>query len=335
MSQLQDGHGFSEDRAFTHLSSKMGKHQARELLMNSLPVRDEALVRFLETLAQVGAAARSRRQAEEKRSEQIRTQRQETHVSYSTVLNNVLQSTGGRHLTPVELAVHFSNSYSQQMRAAQPAYAGQPQPGQPGDGNKRNHGNGLGTTAHGTPQAQSSIGIPAKMPGNAGVRPSAVNVNVQQLTNILQSNKLPDGSPLTDEFRKKIEDKRQRLIVQHQQAMAQRQAISASQQQGQQTNGQMTAMHAQNQAALQVNRPQMGTAVTPGIHMYANAGAGQAMGGMSQLQMQQSVAPGTMMNNVQGAMAMPAAQQQYLQQQMMQRPQAHPQHQANQTQNQK
>ncbi|KAK2079576.1 hypothetical protein QBZ16_001971 [Prototheca wickerhamii] len=58
---------YSEERALAALGQRLSKAQARELLVAALPARDDALCRALETLVQVGAAAKQRRLAEEKR----------------------------------------------------------------------------------------------------------------------------------------------------------------------------------------------------------------------------------------------------------------------------
>lgn len=46
-----------------NLSQTLTKQQAREMLMASLPVRDDVLMPLMEALVQIGAAAKQRRQA--------------------------------------------------------------------------------------------------------------------------------------------------------------------------------------------------------------------------------------------------------------------------------
>eukprot|EP00887_Chlorella_sp_A99_P003604 scaffold7.g3604.t1 len=116
----QEGIEYSEDRALSSLNQQMGKSQARELLVASLPVRDDVLMRLTEALVQVGAAAKQRRVMDDKRNEQVRTRRQEPHTSHLT--------TGGRRLSPLELmehanAVHLNQTRQQQMQMQQAAAA--------------------------------------------------------------------------------------------------------------------------------------------------------------------------------------------------------------------
>lgn len=328
--QLHDVEGtYTEEKASARLSAKIGKHQARELLINSLPARDDKLVRYLEVLAQVGASARNRRLAEEKRSEHIRIQRQETHSSYATVLNGIMQQTGGRHLSPIDLAGHLINTYSQVRQV--------PQQGHPvgtvgtfGQGQVPAHGKGPSLTgdqsaqnrqgvAMGQGLPQSSMGIPtgqqvgnvnqAGQAGNnlmsAGRPPgpgSQYSVSLQQLTNILNTNKLPNGAELTEETRKTLEErKRSHLMRIQQQALAQRQVMSGQQVQGQ-------------------GRPPMGAAMAPGIQLYNSSNNGtmpqvgiQTGNGMPGAQVMTSAS--------QGGVMVASGSQQQLAQQMMQRQQ--------------
>eukprot|EP00890_Picochlorum_soloecismus_P001272 jgi/Picsp_1/2145/NSC_05610-R1_helicase sant- dna binding protein len=324
---LHDVEGtYTEEKASARLSLKIGKHQARELLIKSLPARDDKLVRYLEVLAQVGASARNRRLAEEKRSEQIRIQRQEPHSSYATVLNGIMQQTGGRHLSPTDLAGHLISTYSQARQV--------PQQGHPvGNVGTFGQGHGKGSSltvdqsaqnrqvvAMGEGLTQSSMGIPtgqqvgnvnqAGQAGNnlvsAGRPPgpgSQYSVSLQQLTNILNTNKLPNGAELTEETRKTLEErKRSHLMRIQQQALAQRQVMSGQQVQGQ-------------------GRPQMAAAMTPGIQLYnsSNNGAMSQVGiqtgnGMSGAQVLTAASQG-------GGVMVGSGSQQQLAQQMMQRQQ--------------
>jgi len=212
---MHEGQSLTDEKAYELLSARLGKQQARELLMTSLPVRDEALVRFLEALAQVGASAKNRLLAEERRCESVRTQRQETHNSYQKVLSGVLQQTGGRRLNPLEISAHVMNTYSSQSRQlpAQGYAAGNPpsHTGNPIDG------------SNGQTGIQSSVGIPAgpQAPLAQGVARPASGVitaqNVQQLNAILTANKLPNGTELTDEMRKALEERRKQYIARLQQ----------------------------------------------------------------------------------------------------------------------
>ncbi|WPT17502.1 hypothetical protein PSENEW3_00005505 [Picochlorum sp. SENEW3] len=291
----QEGQSLTDEKAYELLTSRLAKQQARELLLNSLPVRNESLVRFLEALAQVGASARNRRLAEEKRCESIRTQRQEPHTSHKSVVNGIMQQTGGRHLTPLELSAHVMNTYAQQARQIQAPYNPNQPPQQGGpDGSNGQIG--------GPPTVQQM-----SAPGQGMARPGggSVAMNIQQLTNILNANKLPNGSELTDEMRKALEEKKRaylvRLTQSHKAAMAQRQGLTPSQI----SSG--TAM-----ASMQVNaRPQMGTVVAPGMNMYAgNPGPAQGVTGVpAQGAIQQGVAilPGGQQQNQQ--YMVPRAQQ--------------------------
>lgn len=340
--QMQDNQGFSEEKAYAHLSTKLGKQQARELLMNSLPVRDDALVRFLEALAQVGASAKNRREAEEKRAKQIRTQRQEPHTSYTTVLNGIMQQTGGRRLSPLELSVHVSNTYAQQTR--QMPLPGQQQiapgnPQQPGTFTGQPNAQGAVADQRNLQSApiggqQSSLGIPAgqpapgqNMPGGTGIRlpgpASQLTNSINQLNSILQNNKLPNGQILNEETKKNLEEKRMQLLLKFQQqqqaALAQRQALSGHAMQTPQQAGQIpstasiAAVQTSNQAAIQpTGRPQMGTVLPGAVHMYAG-GAIQGMPGapqMGQPQMQMTASQ-ILPNN----MMAPGAQHQMMQRQ--------------------
>jgi hypothetical protein len=330
---LHDVEGtYTEEKASARLSAKIGKHQARELLINSLPARDDKLVRYLEVLAQVGASARNRRLAEEKRSEHIRIQRQETHSSYATVLNGIMQQTGGRHLSPIDLAGHLISTYSQVRQV--------PQQGHPvgnvgtfGQGQVPAHAKGPSLTgdqsapnrqgvAMGQGLPQSSVGIPTgqqvvnvNQTGQAGNnlvsagRPpgpgSQYSVSLQQLTNILNTNKLPNGTELTEENRKTLEErKRSHLMRIQQQALAQRQVMSGQQVQGQ-------------------GRPPMGAAMAPGIQLYTSSNNGimpqvgiQNGNGMPGAQVLTSAS--------QGGVMVASGSQQQLAQHMMQRQQPQP-----------
>lgn len=112
----QEGQDYTEDRAFATLANQITKQRARELLASSLPVRDDVLRPLMETLVQIGAAAKDRKMMEERRNEALRTRRQDMHQSYMTVLNGIMASTGGRHLSPLELSSLVSNAYQQQAQ---------------------------------------------------------------------------------------------------------------------------------------------------------------------------------------------------------------------------
>lgn len=183
---MQEGHDYSEERAYAALSQQLSKQQARELLVGSLPVRDNELVRLLEALVQVGASAATKRAMEERRNEQLRTRRQDMHPSYSTILQAVMGQTGGRYLNPLELSNTVNNAYiaqarqammAQQMQAQQshgpqqgaPGGVGLPggAPGQPPQqqqqqqqGGAQQHG-----VAQGTPAGQQPLGLPGGAPG--------------------------------------------------------------------------------------------------------------------------------------------------------------------------
>ena len=115
---MQEGHDYSEERAYAALSQQLSKQQARELLVGSLPVRDNELVRLLEALVQVGASANAKRAMEERRNEPQRTRRQDMHPSYGAILQAVMGQTGGRYLNPLELSNSVNNAYITQARQA-------------------------------------------------------------------------------------------------------------------------------------------------------------------------------------------------------------------------
>lgn len=107
--------------------------------MQCLPVRDDVLMRLLEALAQIGGGAKSRRAAEEKRAEAVRTRRQETHASHASVMGHVLAQTAGRRLTPLELSSAVNNAYLNQAKQ-QAALAEQAAQVERGGGGEREGG---------------------------------------------------------------------------------------------------------------------------------------------------------------------------------------------------
>jgi hypothetical protein len=249
---MQEGHDYSEERAYAALAQQLSKQQARELLVGSLPVRDDALVRLLEALVQVGAAAANKRAMDDKRNEALRTRRQEIHPSYMAIMTNVMQRSGGRHMNPLELCATVNNAYIEQqarqqqmmaqqaaMQAQQQAAAaaqhGQQAPGQQQPGGAPQAGGpqqqGL---AQGTPAGPHPLGLPAGTPpqpgmppqgqgmppgGKPGVGPTppSAQVTLQQLNAILQTNKLPNGQELDEKMRQAIEGKKAAFLAQIQQ----------------------------------------------------------------------------------------------------------------------
>ncbi|KAL4433965.1 hypothetical protein ABPG75_000406 [Micractinium tetrahymenae] len=109
---------YSEEKALAALYHYMSKQQARELIVQNLPVSDDVMMRMLEALVQVGATAKQRRQLEEKRNEQNR-KIQDPHLSHQTVHQQIMAKTGGKHLTPQELAVQVDVAYAQQEKQRQ------------------------------------------------------------------------------------------------------------------------------------------------------------------------------------------------------------------------
>jgi hypothetical protein len=197
---MQEGHDYSEERAYAALAQQLSKQQARELLVGSLPVRDDALVRLLEALVQVGAAAANKRAMDDKRNEGLRLRRQEIHPSYNTLYANVMQRSNNRHMNPLELCATVNNAYmeqqarqqammaqqaaamqAQQQAAAAAAQHGQQGPGAPGPppaGGPQQQGapgqppqqqqQGL---AQGTPAGPHPMGLPAGTPPQPGMPP--------------------------------------------------------------------------------------------------------------------------------------------------------------------
>lgn len=188
--QIQDGQDYSEERAYATLSAQMAKQTAREMLVHSLPVRDDALVQRLEALVQVGSNAKHRKNIEERRNEALRTKRQDMHASYMTVLTTIQHQTGGRELNPLELSAHVNNTYlaqrQQQMmaqQAQQAAHMPPPQPGQPMQPQQQQQqpaqqqqqqpgqpgapapAAGQPAPAHGTPAGPPAVGMPGGVPG--------------------------------------------------------------------------------------------------------------------------------------------------------------------------
>jgi hypothetical protein len=199
---MQEGHDYSEERAYAALAQQLSKQQARELLVGSLPVRDDALVRLLEALVQVGAAAANKRIMDDKRNEALRTRRQETHPSYVAIKTNVMQRSGGRHMNPLELCATVNNAYmeqqarqqammaqqaiqAQQQHAAAAAQHGQQAPGafnaggaQQAGGQQQQQQPGAAQAsqpqqqqglAQGTPAGPHSLGLPAGTPPQPGM----------------------------------------------------------------------------------------------------------------------------------------------------------------------
>jgi hypothetical protein len=216
---IHDGQSLTDEKAYENLSTKIGKQQARDLLAVSLPVRDEALVRFLEALAQVGASAKSRLSAEEQRTQSIRTIRQEPHISYKKVHLGVMQQTNQRQLNPFELSAHAASTLASQRQMNHPGQGGPPGIGAPrqnapGDGSRTPPG-----PANGSQTVQGSA-----RPGN-----STAMHNAQQIQSILQSNKLPNGQELTEEMRKSLEQKQRLLLqrIQQEKSLAMRGSVGA------------------------------------------------------------------------------------------------------------
>ncbi|KAL4520711.1 hypothetical protein Ndes2526A_g05258 [Nannochloris sp. 'desiccata'] len=209
---MQEGHDYSEERAYAALAQQLSKQQARELLVGSLPVRDDALVRLLEALVQVGAAAANKRIMDDKRNEGIRTRRQEMHPSYMAIMTNVMQRSGGRHMNPLELCATVNNAYmeqqarqqammaqqaqqaaaiqAQQQHAAAAAQHGQQAPGasnaggaqQPGGQQQQQQQPGAPQSgqpqqqqglAQGTPAGPHPLGLPAGTPPQPGMPPGS------------------------------------------------------------------------------------------------------------------------------------------------------------------
>ncbi|GAB4819820.1 hypothetical protein N2152v2_006866 [Parachlorella kessleri] len=110
---------YNEELALLNLSQTLTKQQAREMLMASLPVRDDVLMPLMEALVQIGAAAKSRRQADEKKNDPVRRQRQEPHASHAAVHSVVMQQTGNRTMTPLELGEAVNAAFTQQAKAQQ------------------------------------------------------------------------------------------------------------------------------------------------------------------------------------------------------------------------
>ena len=157
---LLDGQSLTDEKAYESLSTKLGKQQARDLLMSSLPVRDETLVRFLEALAQVGASAKNRLSAEEQRNHAVRTNRQEPHVSYKKVHLAVMQQTNQRHLNPFELSSHAVSAMTSQRQMALVGQGVAPAGGVHAGGTATGPGSGgkPGTAGTGAPLPELGVG---------------------------------------------------------------------------------------------------------------------------------------------------------------------------------
>jgi len=211
---IHEGQSLTDEKAYENLSSRLGKQQARDLLVASLPVRDEALVRFLEALVQVGASAKNRTLAEEKRLEALRSSRQDPHVSYKTVYNGIMQHTGGRHLSPFDLSAHVMSTLAAQRQIPQgnQTTAQGHIPTNPPPGPSMEAGNAAmqNSVAGGQQQVQGAV-----RPG----MPSAAQ-NIQQISTILANNKLPNGQELTEDLRKSLEAKRRMYMAKYQQEKA-------------------------------------------------------------------------------------------------------------------
>jgi hypothetical protein len=233
---LLDGQSLTDEKAYESLSTKLGKQQARDLLMSSLPVRDETLVRFLEALAQVGASAKNRLSAEEQRNHAVRTNRQEPHVSYKKVHLAVMQQTNQRHLNPFELSSHAVSAMTSQRQMALVGQGVAPAGGVHAGGTATGPGSGgkPGTAGTGAPLPELGVGqIPPgdgfragpaagqqAVQGSARPAHTAVAQNVQQIQNILQTGQLPNGLPLHDEMKKGLEQKLKILYHRMQQESA-------------------------------------------------------------------------------------------------------------------
>jgi hypothetical protein len=270
---IHDGQSLTDEKAYESLSTKIGKQQARDLLIASLPVRDEALVRFLEALAQVGASAKNRFSAEEQRTQSVRTTRQEPHVSYKKVHLAVMQQTNQRHLTPFELSALAGSAIASQRQMTHAGPGNLPGPGPP---NQNPPGDG--------PRAP-----PGPAPGQQTVQGSArpamptAAQNAQQIQSILQSGKLPNGQDLNEEMRKSLEQKLKLLY----QRMQQEKAFAARGPTGVQpgavqglpsgpvTSG--TALGTQIQHGMRPMRPPQ-AGVQPHQQQVAGAGAGPEVG---------------------------------------------------------
>ncbi len=290
---LHDGQSLTDDKAYENLSTKLGKQHARDLLVTSLPVRDEALVRFLEALAQVGASAKNRVQAEEQRTQAVRTNRQEPHVSYKKVHLAVMQQTNQMYLTPFQLSAHAVSAMASQRQMAHagpgaggaggvgaPGAPGAPgalgAPGAPGTaataaaaGQGGAGGAGGQGGAAGAPPGQNPAdpaadqGAPGLAAGqqtvqgsNQPVQPTAAQ-NAQQIQQILQSGKLPNGQPIADDMRKSLEQKLKMLY----QRMQQESAMAMGLPSGPVTSG--TALGTQIQHAGVMMPPAAGAGAGP------------------------------------------------------------------------
>ena len=211
---MHEGQSLTDEKAYENLSSRLGKQQARDLLMASLPVRDEALVRFLEALAQVGASAKNRILAEEKRLESLRSSRQEPHVSYKTVYSGIMQHTGGRHLSPFELSAHVMSTLAAQRQIPQGGHAA-------AQGHVTGNPNQQGAAIESVNVAVQNAAA-GQQPVQGTVRPTIAfsAQNVQHISAILANNKLPSGQELTDEMRKSLEAKRRMYVAKYQQEQA-------------------------------------------------------------------------------------------------------------------
>ncbi|KAI3434697.1 hypothetical protein D9Q98_002759 [Chlorella vulgaris] len=176
---------YSEDKALMALYLVMSKQQARELIVTSLPVHDDVMMRMLEALVQVGATHKQRRMQEEKRNE-ANKKMQDPHPSHLAVRQAIMAKTGNKHLTPMELAVQVDVAYAHQAKQhqaaqlqaqqaqqlqAQQAAAPPPQGPQGGAGNGgggaggMSPGPGNGGPAQGMPAAGVAAGTPAGPPG--------------------------------------------------------------------------------------------------------------------------------------------------------------------------
>jgi len=162
---MQEGHDYSEERAYAALAQQLSKQQARELLVGSLPVRDDALVRLLEALVQVGAAAANKRIMDDKRNEALRTRRQEMHPSYMAIMTNVMQRSGGRHMNPLELCATVNNAYMEQQARQQAMMAQQAQQAIQA---QQQHAAGSVTAQHG----QQAPGAPNASNGGGAQQPA-------------------------------------------------------------------------------------------------------------------------------------------------------------------
>ena len=208
----------SDERAYQVLLSRMGKQSARELLARSLPVRDDALIRLMEALAQVGSSARTRRTQEEARNEHLRTQQQVPHASYTAIVGKLLTQNGGKRRNPLELAATVNTAYVQQAKQQQMLAA------QVAAQHNQTYMNGVNA---GNPPAMPVSNQPVPLGAAPGADPNAavprtmaqLQASISHLQNILQTGQV-NGREMTDEMRKALELQRATYLTQLQQHQA-------------------------------------------------------------------------------------------------------------------